>query len=68
MARQGANREVLIEFQQVGNAVKVTAVDTETFVEVSMVGPASAGEEVLKRNVINKLNYVLSKKDSQARR
>lgn len=63
MARQGANREVLIEFQQVGNAVKVTAVDTETLVEVSMMGPASAGEEVLKRNVINKLNYVLAKKD-----
>ena len=63
MARQGANREVLIEFQQVGNAVKVTAVDTETLVEVSMMGPVSAGEEVLKRNVINKLNYVLSKKD-----
>jgi len=63
MARQGANREVLIEFQQVGNAVKVTAVDTETLVEVSMMGPVSAGEEVLKRNVINKLNYVLAKKD-----
>jgi len=64
MARQGANREVLIEFQQVGNAVKVTAVDTETFVEVSMVGPDSAGGEVLKRNVINKLNYVLFKRDT----
>ena len=63
MAWQGANREVLIEFQQVGNAVKVTAVDTETLVEVSMMGPVSAGEEVLKRNVINKLNYVLAKKD-----
>jgi len=64
MARQSANREVLIEFQQVGNAVKVTAVDTETLVEVSMMGPASAGQEVLKRNVINKLNYVLAKKDN----
>lgn len=63
MARQGANREVLIEFQQVGNAVKVTAVDTETLFEVSMMGPVSAGEEVLKRNVINKLKYVLAKKD-----
>lgn len=64
MARQSANREVLIEFQQVGNAVKVTAVDTETLVEVSMMGPASAGQEILKRNVINKLNYVLAKKDN----
>lgn len=63
MAKQGANREVLIEFQQIGNAVKVTAIDTDTLVEVSIMGPASSGESVLKANVINKLNYVLSKKD-----
>jgi hypothetical protein len=63
MVKQGADREVLIEFQQVGNAVKVTAIDTITLVEVSIVGPASSGEEILKHNVINKLNYVLSKKD-----
>lgn len=62
MAKRGGNREVLIEFQQVGNAVKVTAVDTETMVEVSTMGPASVGEETLKRNAINKLNYVLAKK------
>ena len=63
MAKHGAGREVLIEFQQVGNAVKVTAVDTGTLVEVSIMGPASAGEDVLKQNVINKLEYVLSKKN-----
>lgn len=63
MANSAPGREVLVEFQQVGNAVKVTAMDTATMVEVSIMGPASAGEEVLKRNVINKLNYVLSKKD-----
>ena len=63
MATRDGNREVLIEFQQVGNAVKVTAVDTETMVEVSMMGPANVGEETLKRNAINKLNYVLSKKN-----
>jgi hypothetical protein len=63
MAKRDGNREVLIEFQQIGNVVKVTAVDTETMVEVSTMGPASAGEETLKRNAINKLNYVLSKKN-----
>lgn len=63
MAKQGTGREVLIEFQQIGNAVKVTAVDTITLVEVSIMGPASAGNEVLKQNVINKLEYVLSKKN-----
>lgn len=62
MAKRGTDREVLIEFQQIGNAVKVTALDTDTLVEVSIMGPASSGEEILKRNVINKLNYVLAKK------
>lgn len=37
--------------------------DTKSMMEVSIIGPATAGEEILKRNVINKLNYVLSKKD-----
>jgi len=63
MADPATGREVLVEFQQIGNAVKVTAMDTKSMVEVSIMGPASAGEEVLKHNVINKLNYVLSKKD-----
>lgn len=63
MTKPATGREVLVEFQQIGNAVKVTAVDTATMVEVSIMGPASAGEEVLKRNAINKLSYVLSKKD-----
>ena len=63
MADPATGREVLVEFQQIGNAVKVTAMDTKSMVEVSIMGPATAGEEMLKRNVINKLNYVLSKKD-----
>ena len=63
MADLATGREVLVEFQQIGNAVKVTAMDTKSMVEVSIMGPATAGEEILKRNVINKLNYVLSKKD-----
>jgi hypothetical protein len=63
MADPATGREVLVEFQQIGNAVKVTAMDTKSMVEVSIMGPATAGEDILKRNVINKLNYVLSKKD-----
>lgn len=53
--------DVLIEMIQIGNAVKVTAVDTVTGIEVSIVGAPSAGEDFLKRNAINKLNYVLRK-------
>lgn len=53
--------EVIIEMQRVGNAVKVTAVDPVSLVEVSIVGSPSQGEELLKRSAINKLNYVLRK-------
>jgi len=65
MTEKRGGREVLIEFQQIGGTVKVTAVDTATLTEVSMVGPSSAGREILKRNVIKKLEYVLSKKDKK---
>lgn len=57
-------KEVIIEFQQVGHAVKVTAVDPESLVEVSIVGAPGAGEEALKRTAIRKLEYVLTKKRS----
>ena len=63
MADPATGREVLVEFQQIGNAVKVTAMDTKSMVEVSIMGPTTAGEDILKHNVINNLNYVLSKKD-----
>lgn len=63
MSDKATGKEVLIEFQQIGNAVKVTALDPETYTEVSIMGPSSAGREVLKRNAINKLQYVLSKKN-----
>ena len=53
--------DVLIEMIQVGNSVKVTAVDTVTGIEVSIVGDPTVGEETLKRNAVNKLNYVLRK-------
>ena len=58
----GSGGEVIIEIYQVGNAVKVTAVDTKTLVEVSIVGSPGQGEELLKRASINKLSYVLRKR------
>lgn len=53
-----AASEVLIEFHQIGHAVKVTAVDPVTLVEVSIVGPAAASQAQLERAVIAKLDYV----------
>lgn len=55
-------REVLIEIIQMGGSVKVSAIDPVTGTEVSIVGPPSAGEEVLTRNAVNKLNYMLAKR------
>lgn len=54
-------REVIIEYHPVGTAVKVSAMDTITMTEVTIQGPASAGEHTLKQNVLKKLAYVLEK-------
>ena len=55
-------REVLLEFRRIGSAVKVTAVDPATQIEVSIQGPATAGEAALRRTVIAKLEYVLARR------
>lgn len=60
------NREVLIEFQRVGVYLKATAVDPDTLTEVSVVGPLHA-EAQLKRTVVAKLNYVLTRKEGGSR-
>lgn len=65
MARQ-SGREVLIEFHQIGNSVKVTAVDTVTLVEVSIVGAANASQELLKRMAVRKLDYVIDKRSKES--
>jgi hypothetical protein len=57
-----AGREVFLEFQRLGNAVKVTATDSETLVEVSIQGPAHSGDAELRRAAIDKLNYVLRRR------
>jgi hypothetical protein len=54
-------RDVIFEFYRIGNAVKVTAVDTATMVEVSVVGPAASTEETLRRTALRKLEFVLAK-------
>lgn len=63
---EGSEREVILEYRIVGRWVKVTAVDTETLVEVSIVGSPRAGEEALKRTALDKLAYVLERHRSTA--
>lgn len=55
-------REVIFEFTVIGYIVKVSAVDVKTLTEISIQGPVSAGEEVLKSAALKKLVYVLRKK------
>lgn len=55
-------REILFEIVAFGNVVKVIAVDAATGTEVSIQGPANAGEAALKNAALRKLDYVMSKK------
>lgn len=58
-----AGREVIFEFFSVGHLVRVSAMDTKTLTEIVIQGPASASEEILKRNALKRLEYVLKKKN-----
>lgn len=58
-------KEVLLEFQRIGNAVKVVAVDPESLIEVTIMGPSGAGEEALTRVAVRKLEYVLKKRKTE---
>jgi len=62
-----AGREVILEFQRLGNAVKVTATDPETLVEVSIMGPARSTEAELRRAALDKLDYMLRKRPGSGR-
>ena len=56
------NREVIIEFSQIGSFVKVSAMDVATLTEKSIQGPASALQSTLEQNALKRLRYVLEKK------
>lgn len=56
------SREYLIEFHQVGNSVKVSAVCPVTLKEVSIVGDPKMSRKSLTDAAVRKLEYVLAKK------
>jgi hypothetical protein len=58
-----SGREVILEFHTIGQIVKVSAIDADTGIEVSIQGPAMSGELVLKNNALRRLIYVLRKKN-----
>lgn len=51
----------LIEFLPMGNAVKVSAIDPMTGIEVSIVGSATASQHDLGALAVRKLRYVLAR-------
>lgn len=66
MAPDNVKGEYIVEFQQHGASVKVSAIDPVTMTEVSIVGPSSVGQEELKRTALQKLHYVMNKKNGRA--
>ena len=61
MTEKLKGREVIFEFQQVGNIMRVVAMDTATMTEVSIQCPVAAGEAVWQKNALMRLEYVLRK-------
>lgn len=57
-----AGREVIIEYFPVGLYVRVAAMDVATLTEITVQGPKTATQEMLKANAMKRLEYVLRKK------
>jgi len=55
-------REVYLEFHQVGDYVKVSAIDARTNVETSIVGSPRTPQHQLTQIAVRKLDYVLEKR------
>lgn len=57
--------EIYIEYKQVGQAMKVTAICAETGLEVVIMGPASAAHTHLQKIAVQKLEMQLKKEADQ---
>lgn len=60
--RNLGGREVLLEFRQVGDSVKVTVIDPTTLREVSVVASPRISEAEMIRLALRKLDYVEARK------
>ena len=60
-------RRFIVEFRRIGRFVKVSAIDPASLVEVSIVGDPAAGEPMLERTAIRKLEYVLNRRRAARR-
>ncbi|GAB4512098.1 MAG: hypothetical protein Tsb0019_08310 [Roseibium sp.] len=64
MSRDPRPGEIYIEFRQVGQQVKVVAIDAATGIEVSIFGPASTSQGDLQRLAVRKLKRRLEQEAS----
>ena len=55
--------EIYYEFTAIGHAVKVTAIDSVTGIEVSAMGPSSASQADLQRLALRKLQARLRREE-----
>ena len=54
-------KEYLIEYTTIGNAVKITAMDSESGIEVSTIAPSYMSRKLMASAAINKLEYKIRK-------
>lgn len=59
--RRERMREVYFEFTPVGGVVKVAAIDSETGIEVTVMGPSTASQADLERLALQKLRARLAR-------
>ena len=59
----GNLREVLFEIVQVGQSLRVSAIDPHTRTEVTMIGDPRAPDSQIKRLAAQKLWYAIEKKN-----
>ena len=57
--------EILFEFVRSGSYMKVTAIEPEPQTEATVVVPATLTEEQMKFQALNKLKYLLKKKENE---
>jgi hypothetical protein len=57
--------EVLFEFVRHGNVVRVSALHVDSYIEVTIMGPATAPQQSLQGVALQKLRYVLAKKKAE---
>ncbi len=65
---EGERAGYIVEILQVGNSLKVSAVDPVTGREVSIIAPVNASEADLHRAAVQKLEFVLGRDKGKRRR